>query len=300
MLRRDFISNRDEVSGAKYLHASMRVSDIIGRVLSLAGEEYGSEATSELIYIGWRIDAPAYPGYGIGNVRLVVLTKDYGLEVEDPPTPQLVEHMSSSQKWNYENAWNDYHNQVRGTLHIDAHDFAYNLNSDTWEYDTGYELGSLSPETATMQTIKNMHCHEGGSSQIEDPDDIVILNRLNEDVTFADELEPLDDEPTLETGGCEDYPCCGHDICPARWSTGQQADMRCVCGASVPLNSRFSICNSCMNAPDPDDPYGGGYDDDPGPDYCSEHECYAEDCPVCEECGGDDWCYGRDCGCERE
>jgi len=38
--------------------------------------------------------------------------------------------------------------------------------------------------------------------------------------------------------------------------------MKCVCGATVPLSSRSSLCESCLNAPDPDDPYGC-YDERP-------------------------------------
>ena len=53
--------------------------------------------------------------------------------------------------------------------------------------------------------------------------------------------------------------------------------MKCVCGASVPLTSRYSLCQGCLNAPDPDDPYGG-YD---GHDYPGEEE--HED--ICRECG---------------
>jgi hypothetical protein len=33
--------------------------------------------------------------------------------------------------------------------------------------------------------------------------------------------------------------------------------MKCVCGATLPLTSRFSICDGCMQ--DPDDP---AYEDD--------------------------------------
>jgi len=32
--------------------------------------------------------------------------------------------------------------------------------------------------------------------------------------------------------------------------------MKCVCGATVPLSSRSSLCQGCLNAPDEDDPYG--------------------------------------------
>jgi len=66
---------------------------------------------------------------------------------------------------------------------------------------------------------------------------------------------------------CEDYPCCGHELgcCPETDpDTGEVLSMTCTCGAKVPLGSRFSICEGCLNSPDPDDPYD--YDGDPGPD----------------------------------
>jgi len=54
---------------------------------------------------------------------------------------------------------------------------------------------------------------------------------------------------------CEDYPCCGHvgddgpcpDFDP---ETGRQLDMKCVCGASVPLHSRTSLCRACLHDPE--------------------------------------------------
>lgn len=39
---------------------------------------------------------------------------------------------------------------------------------------------------------------------------------------------------------CEDFPCCGHEsgCCP---------DFDCNQYVTVELNSRYSICESCMN-----------------------------------------------------
>jgi len=71
---------------------------------------------------------------------------------------------------------------------------------------------------------------------------------------------------------CEDYPACGHDICPdLDPDTGEQLNMRCVCGAEVPLGSRFSLCESCLR-PDPMDddylgPMEGEFDDEGESDY---------------------------------
>lgn len=55
---------------------------------------------------------------------------------------------------------------------------------------------------------------------------------------------------------CEDWPCCQHEAgcCPDFDESGRQLNMRCVCGASVPLNSPSSLCSSCLNRPDPYDP----------------------------------------------
>lgn len=57
---------------------------------------------------------------------------------------------------------------------------------------------------------------------------------------------------------CEDYPCCGHEsgCCPQYDENGRQAEMRCTCGASVPIDNRVSICDSCLGR-DEDE-----YDDD--------------------------------------
>ncbi len=61
---------------------------------------------------------------------------------------------------------------------------------------------------------------------------------------------------------CEDFPACGHEAgcCPDYDpETGEQLNMRCTCGAAVPLGSRFSICGGCLERPDPDDPYTDDY-----------------------------------------
>jgi hypothetical protein len=58
---------------------------------------------------------------------------------------------------------------------------------------------------------------------------------------------------------CEDFPCCGHEsgCCPDfDPETGRQLDMKCVCGASVPLSSRSSLCQGCLRGP-----FQGGYED---------------------------------------
>lgn len=71
---------------------------------------------------------------------------------------------------------------------------------------------------------------------------------------------------------CPDFPCCGHvgdegpcpDFDP---ETGEQLDMKCVCGVSVPLTSVSSLCTSCLTRDDDDFLRGEGeYFDD-------EEEC---------------------------
>lgn len=49
---------------------------------------------------------------------------------------------------------------------------------------------------------------------------------------------------------CEDFPCCGHEAgcCPDFDEAGNQLDMKCVCGKSLPITSRYSICDSCMDS----------------------------------------------------
>lgn len=69
---------------------------------------------------------------------------------------------------------------------------------------------------------------------------------------------------------CEDFPCCGHEsgCCPDFDSAGRQLNMKCVCGATLPINNPVSICNACLR--DPDDPCNDdffGFDDYEDDDY---------------------------------
>jgi len=67
---------------------------------------------------------------------------------------------------------------------------------------------------------------------------------------------------------CEDFPCCGHEsgCCPSFDENGRQTDMKCTCGASVPLDSRVSICEACLAIDDAEredyQPDWSEYDDD--------------------------------------
>lgn len=62
---------------------------------------------------------------------------------------------------------------------------------------------------------------------------------------------------------CEDFPCCGHELgcCPDYdEETGRQLNMVCTCGAKLPINNKYSICNTCLRDPDDHDGYEG-YED---------------------------------------
>lgn len=64
---------------------------------------------------------------------------------------------------------------------------------------------------------------------------------------------------------CQDFPCCGHErgCCPDYDESGQQMNMKCVCGAVLPITSRYSICDYCMNQDEET------YDD--ANDYCNQN-----------------------------
>jgi len=70
---------------------------------------------------------------------------------------------------------------------------------------------------------------------------------------------------------CEDFPCCGHEAgcCPDfDEETGKQLNMKCTCGATVDINSRYSICKGCMGGP----PAGSRYSTEIEEDYVSDME----------------------------
>jgi hypothetical protein len=67
---------------------------------------------------------------------------------------------------------------------------------------------------------------------------------------------------------CEDFPCCGHErgCCPDFDESGRQLNMKCVCGATVPIDSPTSLCPACLHDDDDD-----MMDDDVGVcDVCGE------------------------------
>lgn len=72
---------------------------------------------------------------------------------------------------------------------------------------------------------------------------------------------------------CEDFPCCGHEsgCCPT-FVDGEQMDMRCTCGASVPLGSRSSICDACFDEMNEDEPEHESDDEDYDDSMDGDHE----------------------------
>lgn len=83
---------------------------------------------------------------------------------------------------------------------------------------------------------------------------------------------------------CEDFPCCGHEngCCPDFDASGRQTNMRCTCGAVVPLSSRSSLCPSCLRGDDEyynDDEDMRHIDEDAEPFYaeCDENADFADD-----------------------
>lgn len=92
---------------------------------------------------------------------------------------------------------------------------------------------------------------------------------------------------------CEDWPCCGHEAgcCPDFDESGKQLNMKCVCGATLPVNSRYSICESCMNSGDEGDMFEDDrddFDDEPDVDDLTEHQDFAhDDGPYYEDMGWD-------------
>jgi len=285
-LRREFLATGDTEAGARYVQSLLRTSGVQNQVIERVSQEYEVEEI-DFIYIGWVPEED--------RVRFIVLAKNFELEnLQDPPRPKIEEHMEYWERENYEQAWQNYYDQPRGSMHLLLYDFLYALETDSWELETYEYLDGPYPESTTMEKLRNRVYPVIGGTIEDAEDDIEVFNRLHEDINFADELPELEERPVLEPGPCEDYPACGHDICPAYWSTGQQAEMRCVCGASVPIGSRSSLCRSCLTAPDPDDPYG--YDDyhPDAADYCPEHNGHVEDCPICEDCELNE----HDCECE--
>ena len=72
---------------------------------------------------------------------------------------------------------------------------------------------------------------------------------------------------------CEDYPCCGHEAgcCPDYDDSGRQLNMKCVCGATVPLGSSTSLCPDCLH----------------GARFADDGNAMIDDGDDCPDCGGE-------------
>lgn len=79
--------------------------------------------------------------------------------------------------------------------------------------------------------------------------------------------------PNIIYGRCEDFPACGHDLCPPREEqTGKIVGQVCVCGAIVSLNSGYSLCRNCLTRS-----VMYGYDEFSENNYVDEFEDDGED-----------------------
>jgi len=65
---------------------------------------------------------------------------------------------------------------------------------------------------------------------------------------------------------CEDWPCCGHEqgCCPDYDEEGNQLNMKCTCGATVPIGSKSSLCKGCLTRALRDDRFCGEGEDGDG------------------------------------
>jgi len=77
---------------------------------------------------------------------------------------------------------------------------------------------------------------------------------------------------------CEDFPCCGHEpgCCPDFDDAGRQLNMKCVCGATLPIDSRYSICETCMNQDEDGDFEDRDFYDDDHEDDMTDVEADAD------------------------
>jgi len=106
------------------------------------------------------------------------------------------------------------------------------------------------------------------------PYDLVILSNQIKPYSFPE-------SPEINEDSCEDYPSCGHDICPPKLG-GRQIAKVCSCGAYLSLNSLTSICESCLRGDDPKGPFEAQEDFDEGPES-DENDDYLDDLDAAEE-----------------
>lgn len=90
---------------------------------------------------------------------------------------------------------------------------------------------------------------------------------------------------------CEDFPCCGHEsgCCPDYDESGRQMNMRCVCGAVLPINNRYSICESCLSEEDDGECCEEEPVDEDGEGFYEDDEFFEDE----GDFGEDGWLDGR-------
>jgi hypothetical protein len=269
-LQRAYQATGDQTAASKMILASMRAYNIDGEITAYFLENTHREWDErEIIYISWnpktnlvRIIIAAYEFY------------DYDDLSENRPTPRLPEHMTQAEKNRYEEQLDKYQSQALGQIQLFL--FKAQLRDDlTWEnFEMSQPWNTL--DIYEEKLGPEFFSYSGYSvfrTQLPTTPEVVILNTLNMERDLEGKVETIDEPSEINTefgNRCEDYPCCGHDICPRYWTSGERAEVICECGASLPSNSRFSICESCLRRHvEGDSPYD--YDPDYGPDYDDDY-----------------------------
>lgn len=270
-LQREYRSSGDRAIGARMVSAAIRAADLPGQVTNYLVNHPPSYGYVDDESRDWDAEETIYSSWDSETNRVCIVIAAYVFytytELQNnypPPEPQM--HFSS--EWGrreYEDRWGSHENQSRGFVNLLS--FVFQLLPDlSWE---GPTLHFLHRHDIHKNTISNTMFKNYIFGNAENPPNVVVLvDNLAREHDLTDKLETPDSFPELidEFGGsCEDFPACGHSAgqCPQMWSTGQQAEILCVCGASLPPNSRFSICDSCLRQPmEGDDPYDSPFYDD--------------------------------------
>jgi hypothetical protein len=261
ILERDYGLTGDPAAGAKYYAALLRRDGLVDRLEDECVERttlnrgmYDSIPQVQTVYIGWDPDTRRIT---TGVIVLYYFTK----ELRPPPKARMDQFMSPSERWEYQRAWGEYASQARGDMHIFACTATFNHDVTTW--NTACHL-LATPPPGDMENVRNIL--DNSHTFSTQANEIVLASLLHIEEDFGEDMEELEEHPEVIFEQCEDYPSCGHDTCPPRWSDGRQAAMVCTCGKLLPVNARFSICDDCL---------GVGYDDfgyREGPAYESDED----------------------------
>ena len=161
---------------------------------------------------------------------------------EEPPRAQFM--FESHYDYNrYVADWQRYFEDNAGEIQLVRCDSTFNTGVETWEHDCA--LMDTLPIMGMEYVWANVRNNYGFFTR---PSTLVIFSNVDHyriDLNYA-ELGHMPTEQDVIYDNCEDYPACGHDICPPRWEGGGQAAVVCVCGALLPLNNRSSLCDSCL------------------------------------------------------